>query len=107
SATVEDDRRRLPALLAELQQLGDVTIDRQIAAVAVVGHAVGESPETIGAIFSTLAREGIALRMISMGARRTNVGIVVNEADTGRAVNALHAALCAELPKAKATAAGK
>lgn len=107
SATVEDDRRRLPALLAELQQLGDVTIDRQIAAVAVVGHAVGESPETIGAIFSTLAREGIALRMISMGARRTNVGIVVSESDTARAVNALHAALCIELPKVKAAAAGK
>lgn len=105
SATVEDDRRRLPALLAELQTLGDVTIDRQVATVAVVGHAVGESPETIGAIFSTLAREGIALRMISMGARRTNVGIVVGENDTSRAVNALHAALCLATPRAKAAAA--
>jgi len=107
SATVEDDRRRLPALLAELQQLGDVTIDRQVAAVAVVGHAVGESPATIGAIFSTLAREGIALRMISMGARRTNVGIVVGEADTARAVKALHAALCRETPATKAAGAGR
>ncbi len=105
SATVEDDRRRLPALLAELQALGEVTIDRQVAAVAVVGHAVGESPETIGAIFSTLAREGIALRMVSMGARRTNVGIVVSEADTARAVQSLHAALCLEPAKAKAATA--
>ena len=105
SATVEDDRRRLPALLAELQTLGDVTIDRQVAAVAVVGHALGESPDTIGAIFSTLAREGIALRMISMGARRTNVGIVVGENDTARAVNALHGALCLATPLAKAAAA--
>ncbi len=105
SATVEDDRRRLPALLAELQQLGEVTIDRQVAAVAVVGHAVGESPETLGTLFSTLAREGIALRMVSMGARRTNVGIVVNEADTARAVQSLHAALCLEPQLAKAKAA--
>jgi aspartate kinase len=105
SATVEDDRRRLPALLAELQTLGDVTIDRQVAAVAVVGHALGESPDTIGAIFSTLAREGIALRMISMGARRTNVGIVVGENDTARAVNALHGALCLATPRAKAAVA--
>jgi aspartate kinase len=105
SATVEDDRRRLPALLAELQTLGDVTIDRQVAAVAVVGHALGESPDTIGAIFSTLAREGIALRMISMGARRTNVGIVVGENDTARAVNALHGALCLATPRVKAATA--
>ena len=96
SATVDDDRRRLQPFLDELRALGEVTVDRNVAVVAVVGHAVGESPETLGAIFSTLAREQVALRMVSMGARRTNVGIVVDEADTAKAVNALHAALCAE-----------
>ncbi len=105
SATVENDRRRLPALLTELQRLGEVTVDHEVAAVAVVGHAVGESPDTIGAIFSTLAREQIALRMVSMGARRTNVGIVVAESDTARAVNALHAVLCREPVKVRAAAA--
>jgi len=105
SATAEDDRRHLPALIADLQHFAEVTVDRSVSAVAVVGHALGESPETIGAIFSTLAREQIPLRMVSMGARRTNVGIVVAEQDTARAVNALHAALCREPARAQSAAA--
>ena len=105
SATADDDRRHLPPFLAELEKFSEVTIDRDVAAVAVVGHAVGESPETIGAIFSTLAREQIPLRMVSMGARRTNVGIVVAEHDTARAVNALHTALCREPLPTRALAA--
>ncbi len=105
SATADDDRRHLPPFLADLQHFSEVTIDREVASVAVVGHAVGESPATIGAIFSTLAHEQIPLRMVSMGARRTNVGIVVAESDTARAVNALHAVLCREPEKARAAAA--
>jgi len=105
SATADDDRRHLPPFIAELEKFAEVTVDRQIAAVAVVGHAVGESPSTIGAIFSTLAREQIALRMVSMGARRTNVGIVVAEHDTAHAVQALHGALCREPEKARAAVA--
>jgi aspartate kinase len=104
SATVEDDRRRLPGFLRELEQFAEVTTDRAVAAVAVVGHAVGESPATIGTIFSTLAHEQIPLLMVSMGARRTNVGIVVADSDTARAVNALHAALCREPVKVRAAA---
>jgi aspartate kinase len=104
SMTVDDDRRRLNAFLDELRALGEVTVERNVAAVAVVGHAIGESPQTLGAIFSTLAHEGIAPRMVSMGARRTNVGIVVDEHDTAKAVNALHGALLNEPRMARATA---
>jgi aspartate kinase len=104
SMTVDDDRRRLGAFLDELRALGEVTVERNVTVVAVVGHAIGESPQTLGAIFSTLAHEGIAPRMVSMGARRTNVGIVVDEADTAKAVNALHGALLNEPRLAKATA---
>jgi len=103
-----DHRTRSPVsraaarpFLDELRALGGVTVEH---AVAVVGHAIGESPQTLGAIFSTLAHEGIALRMVSMGARRTNVGIVVDEHDTAKAVNALHAALLNEPRLAKVTA---
>ena len=105
SATVEDDRRHLPGFVKELEQFAEVTLDRSVAAVAVVGHAVGESPATIGAIFSTLAHEQIALRMVSMGARRTNVGIVIAESDTTRAVQALHAALCRDPEKVRVAGA--
>ena len=46
--TVDDDRRR-SARSSTSCALGEVTVERNAAASAV-GHAIGESPQTLGAI---------------------------------------------------------
>ena len=96
SATVDDDRN-LDALVADVSRFSEVTVNRNITAIAVVGPGVGESTEILGELFRALSTEGVPIRMTSMGARRTNIGIVVEAADTERAVSCLHDALLGDV----------
>ncbi len=94
SATTE--HHDLQPLVDEMREFSEVTVDRNVAAIAVVGHAIGESIAAVEIIFDTLKKEGIAARMISMGARRTNVGLVIDAPNTERCVAALHRAFFAQ-----------
>lgn len=105
SATVGEDHD-LGHLIEELQRTATVTVDPAVTSVAVVGHGIGESPEVVSTIFRLLAEQSIPFRMISMGATRTNVGLVVDEARAGDAVRALHRALLEEPARRRTVSTG-
>jgi len=90
------DESHLDAALAALNPIvkqgivREVTHDRDVAALAVVGAGMAGSPGTGGRIFSALGRAGINVMMISQGSSEVNVSFVVKARDGKRALRVLH-----------------
>jgi len=90
SFTIES--KRLPAaLIADLEQLADVTCDAQQAIVCLVGEDIHGRPGIAASVFSTVAAASVNIRMISQGASEINISFVVKESDVPQAVRHLHA----------------
>lgn len=93
SATV-DHAGRLEAVAADLDQFAEVEIAGGQAIVCLVGDNIRSTPGVAGRVFGAL--NGINVRMISQGASRLNLSLVVAEEDLKRAVESLHAEFFAE-----------
>jgi aspartate kinase len=89
SVTV-DDPSRLDALLVDLAALGDVSVERNRAIIAVVGGALGGSSRTMARALGALG--DIPVHMISLSATEINLTLIVDGSDLAPAMRALHAA---------------
>jgi len=90
SFTIES--KRLPQeLIADLEQLADVTCDGEQAIICLVGEDIHGKPGIAASVFSTVANASVNVRMISQGASEINISFVVKESDVPRAVRHLHA----------------
>lgn len=78
------------AVLAKQGIVREVTLDRDVCAVAVVGSGMAGAKGTGGRIFTALGRAGINVRMISQGSSEVNISFVVKQEDGPRAVRVLH-----------------
>ncbi len=85
-----DRTDRLDDITAELQRVADVDHASGQAIVCLVGDAISHTPGVAARIFAAI--EAINVRMISQGSSRTNVSVVIDEADLRTAVEALHRA---------------
>ncbi len=91
SVTVTTDNPRgLPALEADLRAFAEVRVAGGRSILCLVGDRLRDQPEAMERIFGTLRAAAIPVRMISVGASRTNVSLVVDQADAAKAVKALH-----------------
>ena len=88
SVTV-DDPSRLDALLVDLRALGDVSIERQRAVVAMVGAGLGGDSTTMARALGAL--HGMRVHMISLSATEINLTIIIDGDRLGDAMRALHA----------------
>jgi aspartate kinase len=68
----------------------EVTANRDVSAVAVVGSGMAGAKGTGGRIFSALGKGGVNVMMISQGSSEANISFVVREEDGPRAVRILH-----------------
>ncbi len=95
------------SVVAQLREFADVSVRRDVAAVAVVGQRLGDDPAVVGKMFRVLTDQEISLHRISMGSDRSHIGLVVDESQVEVAVRALHAALLEKRtrPLARATSA--
>ena len=94
SVTVSVDRPEgLDAAVADISAVAEVQVEGPCALVAVVGEGIGDTIGVAGKIFSALEKARVNVRAISYGATKTNLQVVVAEADANRSVTALHAAL--------------
>ena len=90
------DESHLEAAIAALTPIAkqgvvrEVTCDRDVAALAVVGAGMAGTPGTGGRIFSALGRAQINTMMISQGSSEVNVSFVVKGGDGKRALQVLH-----------------
>ncbi|HVY63053.1 MAG TPA: aspartate kinase, partial [Planctomycetota bacterium] len=77
--------------LEELRQFARVSDEAGRAIVCVVGEGLHETPGIAAKAFQALARAGVNVLMISQGASRINLGLVVEEKDAEPSVRTLHA----------------
>ena len=90
-----DQTQSLKEIEAELSKIAEVTVTPQQAVVCLVGEALSETPGIGARIFAAL--RDINIRMISQGASRLNISVVVDDDDLVRAVGALHVEFFSEL----------
>lgn len=86
------ESKRLPkALLAELEEIADVTCDDKQAIICLVGEDIHGKPGIAASVFNTIAAAEVNIRMISQGASELNISFVIRESDVPKAVRHLHA----------------
>jgi aspartate kinase len=89
SVTV-DDPSGLDSLVVELATLGDVSVERDRAIVAVVGAAISEDGAAMGRAIGSL--DGIKVHMMSLSATGINLTIIVDGDQLNPAMDRLHKA---------------
>ncbi|MEM0083429.1 MAG: ACT domain-containing protein, partial [Candidatus Nezhaarchaeales archaeon] len=70
----------------------DVSWESDVCVIAVVGSGMRGRPGVAAKVFSTVAKEGVNVRMIAQGASELNISLVVRQEDAIKAVRALHEA---------------
>ena len=100
-----DDNRRGPDIVAALLQFADVTVEEQMAILAVVGDRLTTHSALAARVVGGLT--AFPLRMVSQAASRRNVTIVLPEASLGSAMMHLHRELFASTPALVETARGQ
>src|SRR3989442_470956 len=86
-----DDAARLPAVVAELEALGDVQVQPRRAIICVVGEGLRSTPGIAARVFETI--RDINVSLISQGASRVNLTFIVDEEHVAEAVVRLHTVL--------------
>lgn len=89
SVTV-DDPSGLESLVVELSQLGDVSVERDRAIVAVVGAAISDDSAAMGKAIGAL--DGIKIHMMSLSATGINLTVIVDGDQLNVAMERLHQA---------------
>ena len=84
----------LGGLTEDLERVADVSVRTGKAIVTVICDA-SRSSTILSRSFDALEREGINVQMISQGASKVNISVLVDDAQADRTVEAIHAALFA------------
>lgn len=92
SVTVEKSDR-LAAAMADLEHLGRVSVNKDMAILSLVGRGQKHCVGLAGKMFSVLAAEGVNIEMISQGASEINISCVIDDEDADKALVAIHTAL--------------
>ena len=88
SLTVDHDDR-LDAVLADLAGLADVSVERGLGIVAIVGAGLSDDTRTLAAALTALGE--IQVHMLSLSATTINLTMIVDEAQVPIAMRRLHA----------------
>src|SRR4051794_2754858 len=93
-----DSTRNIDAILGEIRQFAEASLEKDEAIVCLVGENIRFTPGVARRVFNSL--DGINIRMISQGASLLNLSFVVSESDLVRTVAALHEEFFATLDSA-------
>lgn len=74
----------------ELSRFAEVTVVRDAALLSLVGEELSTRTDFAARVFGTLAEMGVRIEMISYGATRNNLSLVVSRARLSEVVHALH-----------------
>lgn len=95
-ALTTEPNARLEPVVAELAAFSAVTVLRDMALVSVVGEELSDSQRVQATVLGTLAELGVKVEMLSYGATRNNLSVVLPEARLKETVSALHERLFGE-----------
>jgi aspartate kinase len=83
-----DDRRSLPMIIEQLEQVGEVTREDDMAIVCAVGEGLQNDPTFVGELLHAIG--DVPLRMVSQAASRRNITFVIRAADLTRTLARVH-----------------
>ena len=81
---------QLKRAVKDLKEFAEVEIERDRAAICVVGEGLRKTPGIVGDIFQAIRDAGVSVLMISQGASKINVAFLVADGNANTAVEALH-----------------
>jgi len=84
---------RLEPAVAELSRFAEVSVVRDLSLVSVVGEGLRERVDECATVLATLAELGVRVEMISYGATRNNLSVVIPGPRVREVVSALHGRL--------------
>ncbi|MDR2534105.1 MAG: bifunctional aspartate kinase/homoserine dehydrogenase I [Tannerellaceae bacterium] len=73
-----------------LGEITDVTAEKDLATVAIVGENMKRTPGIAGRLFGTLGRAGISVIACAQGASETNISFVIKLKYLRKALNSIH-----------------
>jgi aspartate kinase len=85
-----DTRTHIRAVVKEISEYAQVTVEENKAIVCVVGDGIRRDVTAAGRVFGALANESVNVHMISQGATKINIAFLVDNADAERTVKTLH-----------------
>ncbi|MDL2277026.1 bifunctional aspartate kinase/homoserine dehydrogenase I [Parabacteroides sp. OttesenSCG-928-G07] len=71
-------------------EISDITAEKELATVAIVGENMKRTPGIAGKLFGTLGRAGISVIACAQGASETNISFVINSKYLRKALNSIH-----------------
>ncbi|MDG6997453.1 MAG: ACT domain-containing protein, partial [Nitrososphaerota archaeon] len=71
-------------------KFSNLDYEDDVSIVAVLGKGMIGTPGIAGRVFSTVAKQGINIRMIAQGSSEINISFVIKDKDRNRAVTAIH-----------------
>lgn len=74
----------------ELDQINKVTIEENLAIVAIVGENMKHATGVAGKLFNTIGKNGINIIAIAQGASELNISWVVKVSDLRKTLNVVH-----------------
>ncbi len=74
----------------EREKIKQVTAEKGLAIIALVGDNMKSHQGLSGKMFSTLGRNNVNIRVIAQGASERNISAVIDKADVKKALNSLH-----------------
>jgi aspartokinase/homoserine dehydrogenase 1 len=69
-----------------------VKVEEDLAAIAIIGENMRYRPGIAGRLFQALGKNGVNVVAIAQGSSELNISVVINRADEGKALNAIHEA---------------
>ncbi|AET39408.1 aspartate kinase Ecym_4347 [Eremothecium cymbalariae DBVPG len=88
-----ESAKNLRKSVEELKKLGSVDVTKKMAIVSLVGKQMKQFIGIAGTMFTTLAEQNINIEMISQGANEINISCVIDETNSVRALQSIHAKL--------------
>lgn len=88
-----DNNEQLEAALAELRQLGEVTVNSRVGLVSLIGQSIARSPALLATVSRQVDELGVELDMVSVGASGINISLVLAAGDVPRVAERLHSVL--------------
>jgi len=85
-----DDASRLDALMVDLREHGDVTVERNRGIVSVVGTGLADGGKAMACALTAIG--DIQVHMLSLSASGINLTVVVDGEQVSPAMQRLHAA---------------
>ena len=75
---------------AELEPIAQVEVKEGFSIISLIAN-VQRSSDVMASVFKILAEEKVQVEMLSQGASKVNISVVVKDGDLSRALKALHA----------------